>query len=507
MTPLLSDARLARQASDGNQRAFAAIYKRYHQDIYRFCLSILSRPEDAQDALQNTMVKALRALPGERREIQLRPWLYRVAHNESIDLLRRRREGPELESTPLEDRTEVAETVAVRERLERLLGDLGELPERQRSALVMRELAGLGYEQIGEAFETSGAVARQTVYEARLSLRDLEAGREMSCDEVTRQLSEADGRVTRRRDIQAHLRACSECRAFRDSIDSRRRDLAALTPLPVAAAASILHGLAGGKLAAGGSLGGAGGLGGAATTAGVGAGKVAGTSMIVKAVATVAVATTVGVSAADRSGLVDVGFPGGKNDSGKEIRDSGTGSDPFNPASGQGAANSGAETRTGDDGVTGATRTGQDGAASTHKRAKHEAAGHAGPPATAGKGSPGNGPPASLPQASRHGQETAAANKANGTDNPGQSARQKSTSRSKSGPPDTSKGHRHHPEKSRSPEHAGKGTSKAKSPPPPPPLAKPEKDDPAPAEPETTTGGDASLEGDQDQTGETEASP
>src|SRR6187200_2452915 len=168
MTPLLSDPRLVRQASDGDQRAFEAIYKRYHQDIYRFCLSILGRSEDAQDALQNTMVKALRALPGERREIKLKPWLYRVAHNESIDLLRRRREGAELDDTQVSAGTEIAETVAQRERLSRLLADLRELPERQRSALVMRELGGLDYEQIGAAFESSPAVARQTVYEARL---------------------------------------------------------------------------------------------------------------------------------------------------------------------------------------------------------------------------------------------------------------------------------------------------------------------------------------------------
>ena len=68
-------------------------------DLYRFCLAIVGGPQDAQDALQNTMVKALRALPGEEREIQLKPWLYRIAHNEAIDLLRRRRESAELEAS------------------------------------------------------------------------------------------------------------------------------------------------------------------------------------------------------------------------------------------------------------------------------------------------------------------------------------------------------------------------------------------------------------------------
>jgi RNA polymerase sigma factor (sigma-70 family) len=438
MTPLLSDARLARQATTGDQRAFAGIYRRYHQDLYRFCLSILGRPEDAQDALQNTMVKALRSLPGEEREIQLKPWLYRVAHNESIDLLRKRRDGPELDGAQASGAAEIAETVALRERLGRLLADLGELPERQRSALVMRELAGLGYEQIGETFETSASVARQTVYEARLNLRRLETGREMSCDQVTRQLSDADGRITRRHDIQAHLRACAECRAFRDSIDARRHDLAALSPLPAALAASILHGLAGGQAATA--------VGGGATAAG--AGKVAATSVALKAVATVAVVATVGLTAADRGGLVDAGLPGGTEDSptAREKQAAGTGSDAIAPASS--VAPSGSQPQAGVGGGKSASR--RVGAVSPSAVGGKEDAEHGlNPPpsnsrAKEGRSSPGT--PGSLPDAARHGQETAAAHKTSRGERPGRGQ----------GP--TAKGHDHNSSKSA---HAGRGPSKS----------------------------------------------
>ena len=68
-----ADERLARRAQRGDERAFAAIFERYHQRLYRYCLGILANPEDAQDALQNTMVRALRALPGEERSISLKP--------------------------------------------------------------------------------------------------------------------------------------------------------------------------------------------------------------------------------------------------------------------------------------------------------------------------------------------------------------------------------------------------------------------------------------------------
>ncbi len=300
---LLSDERLTRRAVSGDERAFAAIFDRYHQSLYRFCLAIVGNPEDAQDALQNTMMKVLRALPGEERRIELKPWLYRIAHNESIDLLRRRRESRELDVEQIAPGYGLAEDAATRERLRSLLADLKELPDRQREVLVMRELGGLDFEEIGTALDTSGAVARQTLYEARQSLRQMEEGREMSCATVTKALSDGDGRVTRRRDVRAHLRACQGCRAFRDEIEGRERDLAALAPLPAVAAAGMLQGLLGG------SHGAAGGGGLAAALSG-GAAKTIGASAAAKGVATAAVVAAIGVTAADKTGVIHLGLPG-----------------------------------------------------------------------------------------------------------------------------------------------------------------------------------------------------
>jgi RNA polymerase sigma factor (sigma-70 family) len=300
---LLSDERLTRRAVGGDERAFAAIFRRYHQSLYRFCLAIVGNPEDAQDALQNTMIKVLRALPGEERKIELKPWLYRIAHNESIDLLRRRRETAQLDVEEVAPGYGLSENVETRERLRGLLADLRELPERQREVLVMRELSGLDFGEIGAALETTGAVARQTLYEARLSLRQMKEGRELDCDVVARALSDGDGRVTRRRDVRAHLRSCARCREFRDEIASRRQDLVALAPLPAVAAAGMLHGLiGGGSQAAGG--------GGIAAALGGGAAKTVATTAAVKGVATVAVVAAVGVTAADRTGTIHLGLPG-----------------------------------------------------------------------------------------------------------------------------------------------------------------------------------------------------
>ncbi len=301
--------RLAQRASEGDQRAFAAIYNRYNERLYRFCLAIVGNSQDAQDALQNTMVKVLRALPGEKRQIRLKPWLYRIAHNESVELLRRRRGTEELDLELVGQGSDLAEDVASRERLRRLFSDLEELPERQRATLVMRELAGLDFAEIGAALGTSPATARQTLYEARLSLHQMDAGREMSCAAVTKALSDADGRTARRREIRAHLRTCASCCRFREELEERRGDFAALSPLPATAAAALLSGILGGN---GGSAGG-----GLSAVLGGGAAKAAGTSIAVKSAATVAVVAAVGFSAT-RGDLVDVGLPGGGESSSRQ---------------------------------------------------------------------------------------------------------------------------------------------------------------------------------------------
>jgi RNA polymerase sigma factor (sigma-70 family) len=298
---LPSDDRLARSAASGEQRAFTAIFQRYHQELYRYCRAITGDDEDARDALQSTMLAALRALPGEKRRIALKPWLYRIAHNEAVALLRRRRSSADLsEEIPSEVQLEgQAET---RVRLQQLVADLRNLPERQRGALVMRELSGMGYEQIGAAFETTPAAARQTVYEARLALHELAEGREMSCESVKQALSAGDGRVLRGRRLRAHLRSCEDCRAFQASIRRRKTDFAAILPLPAPAVAGLLHGILASN--GGGMSGGLMGL------LGGGTGKTLATSVALKSAAVIATAT-IGVGAAGvATGVINPRFIG-----------------------------------------------------------------------------------------------------------------------------------------------------------------------------------------------------
>jgi RNA polymerase sigma factor (sigma-70 family) len=430
MSSLLSDERLVRRAAGGEERAFTAIFERYHQPLYRYCAAIVGNAQDAQDALQNTMLKVLRALPGEAREIKLKPWLYRIAHNESIEVLRRRRETSELGAELAAPGPSLAEELSARERLRELLSDLDELPERQRGALVMRELAGLDFDGIAAALGTSPAVARQTLYEARLSLHQMDEGRGMDCATVTRAFSDGDRRVTRRRDIRAHLRACAECRRFRAEIEGREQDFAALAPLPAAAAAGLLHGLLGGGAAGGGSSAAAG-----AVTAG-GAVKALSSSAALKSAAALLAIAAIGTGAADRGGLIDLGLPGG--DGSQPLPSS-----PARPAAAAAPAQADAAHEAASRPESGSTTKAVKG----RRRASERPAGAGAAPA-AGKGADAPGaktlpPPAqgnSLehphgrghekqhPAAAAHGQETAAAHKnaghgASGEEHRGQAAK------------------------------------------------------------------------------------
>ena len=291
----LGDERLARLASEGDRQAFAAIYDRHHQALYRYIRSIVRDPDDATDALQSAMVGALRGMPARDANAPLKPWLFRIAHNEAINVLRRRRSHEDIESVATRAGTDLEHDAAARESLRQLVADLRELPERQSGALIMRELSGLDYDEIAAAFEVSPAAAKQTVYEARVALQQRAEGRQMDCVVVRQSLSEGDRRMLRGRKIRAHLSACGGCASFAEALRARPAQLAALAPpLGPTAAAGLLKGILGGGAKGGGE--------GGAAVAMAGGGNLVGGSLAVKAVAVATVAATAGAIGAAASG-------------------------------------------------------------------------------------------------------------------------------------------------------------------------------------------------------------
>ncbi|HVH00984.1 MAG TPA: RNA polymerase sigma factor, partial [Miltoncostaeaceae bacterium] len=267
---MLGDAPLASLVAAGDERAFETLFERYQAEIYRYASAILRHPQDAEEVLQLTMIAAYTSLSAGATPRELRPWLFRIAHNESMDLIRARPRAEELgdRDDPVAD---VHGTVENRERLRQLRADLGALPSGQRSALVLRELSGLSHAEVATALGTTEVDARRQLFEARASLVEFSAGRDAACSEVRQRISDGDRRTLRARSVRAHLRGCEECRAFAAEQEDRRRRLAAFFPLiPAAGAAGILASAMGaGKAAAAvGGTAAAGATGGAGTGSG-----------------------------------------------------------------------------------------------------------------------------------------------------------------------------------------------------------------------------------------------
>jgi RNA polymerase sigma factor (sigma-70 family) len=257
---LLSDERLALLAGGGSDPAFAMLYRRYDGALHGYCMSIVRDADEARDALQNAWIKVLVALRRGGRSAPVRPWLFRIVHNEAISVLRRRSSHePLLDGHRSGSARGADEEAAGREQLAEVVADIGVLPESQRAALVMREWADLGYGEIALALATSEGNARQLVYQARSGLTEWRDARVVPCDAIRQEVAQADGRRLRKRGVRAHLSTCAACREFSVEIRERRRAAAAAvlpwSPLP---GAGVLDGI---LAAAGGSAGAAGGSG------------------------------------------------------------------------------------------------------------------------------------------------------------------------------------------------------------------------------------------------------
>ena len=281
---LRSDEQLVALFRAGHDEAFRAIHDRYRQRLFAYTRQMLSSRQDAEDALQDIFVRAYAGLRANDRELALRAWLYRVAHNRCIDELRRPAPPPpevlELVRTPAHDPIAAAEQ---RESLRRLIADVRRLPGQQRSALLMRELGGMTYADVADALGVSVPAVKSLLVRARVGLaRALEA-RDTACSEIREELIEAHDRGVRPSGTaRRHLRDCDGCRDFRREVRGVSRRFAALVPTmgPLGLLAKVgLGGGAGGGAAAGGSLAVAGGsIGAGGATAGIlatGAGHVA----------------------------------------------------------------------------------------------------------------------------------------------------------------------------------------------------------------------------------------
>jgi RNA polymerase sigma factor (sigma-70 family) len=277
---LAGDERLGRAVAAGSDAAFEVLYERHHRPLLAFCRHMLGNRDEAEDALQSTFMAAYRELrSGAEPPVELRAWLYTIARHRCRRTLHARKQHELDEARPV--LTEgLGDQVQRRAELRAILGDLAQLPEDQRAALLLAQLHGMSHEEIGVVLEVPTKKVKALVFQARESLAANREARAIPCSEIRAQLAELSGGALRRRPLQRHLRACEGCREFRAQLRSQRTLLAAALPVVPSAGLreAVLGATTGGAASAsgaGGLLAGAVALKGAALNLAVGAGATA----------------------------------------------------------------------------------------------------------------------------------------------------------------------------------------------------------------------------------------
>jgi RNA polymerase sigma factor (sigma-70 family) len=285
-SPLLrfqDDEKLVTLTRRGHQHAFDTLVERYQSRLLGFCRQMLGSTEDAEDVLQEVFVAAYNAMVADERPIAVRPWLYRIARNRCLNHLRKpTADGQDtMDTHPHMNGVTTHERVQNREEFRSLLADVGQLPETQRSALLLREIDAMSYEEIAKAMDTTVPGVKSLLVRARIALAESSQARQLTCDEVRIELAEAaEGLAKVGGPARRHIKGCDACRAFRTQLRSDTKALAAIFPAApllilkgtLLAKLSGLFGGGGGGAAAGAGGGGAAGAGAAgAGTAGAGA--------------------------------------------------------------------------------------------------------------------------------------------------------------------------------------------------------------------------------------------
>jgi RNA polymerase sigma factor (sigma-70 family) len=279
-SPLLrlqSDERLIALTRRGQAAAFETLCARYQSRLLSFCRHMLASNEDAEDILQEVFAAAYNAVLADEREINVRPWLYRIARNRSLNHLRRATAigVDSMDVHFAEHGLSTGDRVMRRESFRELIADVHELPETQRTALLLREIDALSYDQIATAMETTVPSVKSLLVRARISLAEAAEARKLSCEQVRLELGEAaEGLSKLSTPARRHVRGCERCTGFRKQLKDNNRVLAAIFPVgPLLLVKKLVLAKLGSTASAGGAhvAGGAGASAGASAAVSAGA--------------------------------------------------------------------------------------------------------------------------------------------------------------------------------------------------------------------------------------------
>ena len=181
----MTDRELVARAGAGDQEAFEQLVRDNQNRVYSLAVRLVGDREEAADLAQEAFLKAWQGLSSFQGESSFSTWIYRLTTNVCIDYLRRKKRRQEVEpavslddedsgwAEPADAGQDPQRKLEEAERSRALSRGLERLPEHQRQVLVMRELSGLSYQEIGAATGLDLGTVKSRIARARLALRKI----------------------------------------------------------------------------------------------------------------------------------------------------------------------------------------------------------------------------------------------------------------------------------------------------------------------------------------------
>lgn len=180
--------RLIALSVKGDQEAFGNVVQQYYNRVYCVILRVVNQPDDARELAQVTWVKAWQRLGDYKQEARFYTWIYRIAVNASLDFLRRKRRRPEISISSdssenesgtinLDHHPELADENTARDEIHRdeirrtFEAALTTLSDDHRTALILREVEGMSYDEIADVMKTRRGTVMSRIFYARKALQ------------------------------------------------------------------------------------------------------------------------------------------------------------------------------------------------------------------------------------------------------------------------------------------------------------------------------------------------
>lgn len=253
----VADCELVSAVRAGDDAAFEQLYRRYQPRIAGFVRGMLHDEARAEDVAQEAFLSALRRMRATDAEINFKPWIYQIARNAAIDSYRRTSHAVEVsmdadDGLRASDRNRLVgidggpdAALVTKEQLNHLQGAFDELSDVHSRVLVMRELEGMSYREIGQKLDLTRPAVESALFRARRRLEseyaELSDGRRCEAMHATIvRMAEGKHRGAEEHRLARHLKRCSACRRRASelgirpltTIDALRRKAAALLPIP-----------------------------------------------------------------------------------------------------------------------------------------------------------------------------------------------------------------------------------------------------------------------------------